>query len=75
MFIDMASKVKFHIYYIEEGRVEYIPKGIILQRFRILTSMIDNPEDWTFWFVYQWLAHGFQINLDTTLLMVHVVVK
>jgi hypothetical protein len=29
MLIDMTGIVKFHIYYTEEGCVEYGPKGII----------------------------------------------
>jgi hypothetical protein len=62
MFIDMASKVKFHIYYNEEYYAEYGTKDIILQRFRILTSLVDKAEDQTFWSMYQWLACGFQIN-------------
>jgi hypothetical protein len=45
MFIDMVSKVKFHIYYNEEYYAEYGTKDIILQRFRILTSLVDKAED------------------------------
>jgi hypothetical protein len=59
MFIDMSSKVKFHIYYSEEYHVEFLTKDIILRRFKILTSMIDKPEERTFRSVYQWLARSF----------------
>jgi hypothetical protein len=71
----MSSKVKFHIYLIEEGRIEYDPKGIILRRFRIFPCILNKPEERSLRSMYCWFAHGFKISQDVTLLMVHVTVK
>jgi hypothetical protein len=62
-FLEMSSKVKFLIYYVEEGHVEYGPNDVILQRFIIFPSILDNLEEQNFRFVYHWLAHTSTLGL------------
>jgi hypothetical protein len=37
--------------------------------------VLQKPEERPFHSVYSWLAHDYEVNLDDTLLTVHVVVK
>jgi hypothetical protein len=71
----MASKVKFHIYFREESHVQYGLKCVILQRFIIIPSILNKFEEQTFRSVYHWLVRAFEINLYSTLVTVHVLVK
>jgi hypothetical protein len=75
LFLDISNTVKFHIYLGEEGCIPHGPNGIPLQRFGNFSMVLEKPKEQLIRSMYHWLARDFEVNLDVTLLTVHIVVK